>query len=102
SAYPIVLDPQWTATGNMAHGHARYAPVVALPSGKVLAASGQQTTGADLFDPSTSTWAATGNLSVYRSWFGLALTGDGRVLAVGAGSGGGSAEIYDPATGKFT
>ncbi|HMJ80008.1 MAG TPA: kelch repeat-containing protein [Candidatus Dormibacteraeota bacterium] len=68
---------------------------------------------AEVFDPSTGTWSATGPMHFAR--FGAAATTlvDGRVLVVGSAAGAergvasvddrayDSAELYDPATGRF-
>jgi hypothetical protein len=62
---------------------------------------------AELFDPKTGTFAATGDMTGSRSGHSATLLSDGRVLIVGGlliGGGStqpGTAEIYDPATGKF-
>ncbi|MGH8171749.1 MAG: Kelch repeat-containing protein [Rhodanobacteraceae bacterium] len=84
-----------------------------LPDGKVLVVGGISDFGvfvatAELFDPATDTFSLTGSPIDARmrpTTVGLA---DGRVLVLGGlGGDGGStyfttAEIYDPATGKFT
>jgi hypothetical protein len=59
---------------------------------------------AELFDPSTSTFAATGSMSVARDGNTATLLKDGRVLVAGGTNGTialASAEIYDPGTGTF-
>jgi hypothetical protein len=83
-----------------------------LPSGKVLIAGGQNELGklasAELYDPRAGTFTATGSMAVARySHLAVAL-GNGKVLIAG-GVGGNpsdlvvaSAELYDPATGRFT
>jgi Kelch motif len=64
--------------------------------------------GADLYDPSTRHFTATGAMTVPRSKFGGALLPDGRVLIAGGQAGGPfgtrvtSTQIYDPRTGKFS
>jgi hypothetical protein len=67
-------------------------------------------TGAELFDPATGQFTATGSASVPRYGFTATLLPDGRVLVAGGyncGQGGpeglwASAEVYDPATGSFS
>ncbi|HET9496124.1 MAG TPA: kelch repeat-containing protein [Chloroflexia bacterium] len=80
-----------------------------LPNGKVLIAGGMIREGnytptAELYGPSTGTFAPTGSMSVGRACHSATLLPNGKVL-IAAGSYGGtldSAELYDPATGKFT
>jgi hypothetical protein len=70
---------------------------------------------AELYDPATGTWSATGALRYARLGAAAVTLADGRVLVVGSRKGGylsgkepavpdrafTSAEIYDPATGTF-
>jgi hypothetical protein len=62
---------------------------------------------AELFDPATGNFSATGDMTVPRALHSATLLQDGRVLILW-GSGGSTtdplatAEIYDPATGTFT
>jgi hypothetical protein len=92
-----------------------------LPNGKVLIAGGVFFTGtppynlvtnylasAELYDPATGSFTLTGSLHTARSSNTATVLGDGTVLmAAGQNNGAnggylGSAEIYNPATGKFT
>lgn len=85
-----------------------------LPSGKVLVAGGggvgpslAESITAELFDPATKTYSATGNLvDILRMMHSASLLSTGKVLIAGGyGNGEGSlssTELYDPATGKFT
>lgn len=69
-------------------------------------------TRAELFDPATGAFAATGSLSTARNYHSATLLPDGTVLVAGgagqSASGQGilpplaSAEIYDPATSRFS
>jgi hypothetical protein len=74
-----------------------------LPSGKVLVAGGDAFATAELYDPLTGTWSATGSMSIPRFGHTLTLLPTGKVLVAG---GGGpnipSAELYDPDTGQWT
>jgi hypothetical protein len=113
-----LYDPgsgSWAATGEMIE--ARGGPTATLlPDGRVLVAGGFITNegfafplaSAELFDPSTGSWTATGNMIEARSSHAATLLPDGTVLVVGGdsvGGGGGelaSAELYDPGTGSWT
>jgi hypothetical protein len=87
-----------------------------LKNGKVLVAGGKVATGlvatrtssAELYDPATGKFTVTGSMTDARWGHTATLLNDGRVLVVGgADMSDGfnnlkSAELYDPATGKFT
>jgi hypothetical protein len=98
------------ATGSMAVS--RMDPTAApLPDGRVLVAGGQIWGGggsplasAEIFDPETGKFTATGSMAVTRFGAMSAPLPDGRVLVAG-GYGEGtlaSAEIFDPETGEFS
>jgi|SRR5579863_9416743 len=77
-----------------------------LLDGRVLVAGGQvggnaegnPDATAEVYDPSTGNFTATGNMTIGRSRHAAARLQDGRVLVVGTD---GSADLYDPATGMF-
>jgi N-acetylneuraminic acid mutarotase len=122
SASAELYDPnsgQWTATGSMRkarNGHT----ATQLPDGKVLVAGGYDIEGgmeanveggmgrttAELYDPDTGRWTATGSMTVPRAGHTATLLPDGRVLVAGGDrgemDGGRSAELYDPGTGRWT
>src|SRR5215475_5752822 len=103
-------------TGSMSTARARHTATL-LPSGKVLIVGGGPRAGccsdarasAELYDPATGTFAATGAMTVERSGHTATLLSDGKVLIAGgsrlvAGSGTlllATAELYDPSTGTF-
>ena len=82
-----------------------------LPNGKVLVAGGVDSsdnplTSAELSDPASATWTATGSLNTARYSHKAILLPNGNVLVAGGynPSSGDltSAELYDPATGSWT
>jgi hypothetical protein len=88
-------------------------PLVKLLDGRVLMIGGatQQPGGpatpvssAEIFDPATQKWSATGSMSNSRAMAAASLLPDGRVLVVG-GSASSTAfpgEIYDPVSGTWS
>jgi hypothetical protein len=84
-----------------------------LRNGKVLIAGGeadsfQALASAELYDPSTRTFAPTGSMIMPRYAHSATLLADGRVLIAGGTQDQNrstsvfTAEIYDPSTGAFT
>jgi galactose oxidase-like protein len=110
--------PAWTATGAMLEARTSHSATLLL-DGRVLVAGGVGSdTGesfanilgsAELYDPSTGQWTATGDMLGVRVGHTATLLPDGKVLVAGGGSSsdgdGGplaTAELYDPATGLWT
>jgi hypothetical protein len=108
---------KWTLTGSMHTGRA-YDAAVLLRDGKVLVAGGQvyctdgvceDTRSAELYDPATGTWAATGAMHQTREQFSATLLGNGEVLVAGGADVSGlsgfstekHAELYNPGTGTW-
>jgi hypothetical protein len=93
-------------TGSLANARAGHEAVL-LPNGKVLVLGGIGfgVPGAELYDPVSGTWSATGSPAINYSHRTLTLLANGKVLAAG-GQGfilsTGRAELYDPATGTWT
>ena len=98
-------------TGNLIAPNGRKAHVsVLLRNGQVLLAGGVDNANiplatAELYDPASGTFSATGSMSQARGFANAVLLADGRVLVSG-GFGSSptlnTAEVYDPATGSFT
>jgi hypothetical protein len=79
-----------------------------LASGKVLVAGGMNhlasytyLDSAELFDPATAAFTSTGTLVGVRTGHRAALLPSGKVLLVGGLQNSNSAEVYDPAAGRF-
>jgi hypothetical protein len=115
------VDETWASTGSMLTPRALHAAVL-LRDGRVLVAGGcngwtgdgggaicNQLASAELYDPATGEWAATGDMRSTR-WGPAVLLPDGRVLVAGSETGsiwtslaiGGESELYDPTTGRWT
>ena len=115
----VCNDGRWVATGSM--GTAReFHTATLLPTGKVLVAGGRNAQspwialgGAELYDPATGSWSATGPMTMPRVMHTATLLADGRVLVAGGLSNGNdvglghqeataTAEIYDSGVGTWT
>ncbi len=113
-----IYDPatkRFEATGSLITARSD-AEAVLLRNGKVLIAGGSSGTdwnrlaNAELYDPATGKFQATGSMNLPRISFTMCALRDGRILVTGGSVAGrypnaqltALAEIYDPATGKFT
>jgi len=79
-----------------------------LADGKVIIAGGytafkggefQTSASAEIYDPASGTFSATGSMGLPRYMHTATLLPDGTVLVAGGGSA--TAEVYDPSTGSF-
>jgi large repetitive protein len=126
SASAELYDPAagtWTSTGSMATPRAGFTATL-LPDGRVLVAGGGKSVAdkngsvfvvasAELYDPASGTWTATGSMVTPREGHTATLLPDGRVLVTGGlrsslkwneqlVTSADSAELYDPASGTWT
>ena len=109
-----LYDPRtgsWTAVGSM-HEARELDTATLLPDGKVLVAGGYRVSdgkrvglaSAEVYDPSTRSWTATGSMDTPRFLHAATLLPDGKVLVAGGDSGSvtlASAELYDSSTGSW-
>jgi N-acetylneuraminic acid mutarotase len=110
-----LYDPvsrSWTATGNLDDPR-QFHTATLLPDGTVLVAGGvfvgadyHSLASAELYEPSTGSWTATGSMHTARSSHATTPLPNGTVLvAGGAGADGqtlASAELYDPVSRSWT
>ena len=116
-----IYDPSvgtWIVTGSMITARSSHTATL-LNNGTVLVAGGIETyasdpddvpiASAEIYDPVTGTWSATGSLNIARADHTANLLPNGTVLVAGSygpptleGVISQSAEIYDPATAKWT
>ena len=109
----ITPPPVFALVGRMTHVRAN-ATATTLKDGRVLIAGGWEsfsgttltaTSSAEIYDPTTKTFTATGSMTGPRASQDATLLADGRVLLSGGSNGANrlkTAEIYDPKTSKFT
>src|ERR1035441_8109093 len=107
-----LYDPatgHWTVTGNLGTARERHTATL-LVSGQVLVAGGFNYNGsndvtlasAELYDPATGHWTATGSLGAARYGHTATLLTNGKVLVVGGNGSVSFAELYDPTTGTWS
>jgi N-acetylneuraminic acid mutarotase len=107
-----LYDPatgSWTRTNSLT-GRRFWHTATLLPNGKVLVAGGYKTgnpsatySDAQLYDPASGTWSATGSMSGPRYLHTATLLTNGQVLVAGGDMvSGTSAELYVPSTGMWT
>ena len=109
-SYPLLVDPSWSTTFTMGQQRANFS-LTLLSNGRVLAAGGVfgdggTTNTAELYDPTTGTWAYTGSLTAgSRVQHSALLLNNGKVLVAGGyvsdGAASKSAELYDPSSGTW-
>jgi N-acetylneuraminic acid mutarotase len=95
----------WTAAADMGEQRAVHS-ATPLTDGRVLVAggigmgfpTGTTLASAELYDPASRTWTATGDMGDARSGQAATLLADGTVLVTS----GGTAEIYDPEAGTWS
>jgi WD40 repeat protein len=105
----------FTSTGDMLAARESHTATL-LPNGKVLIAGGHKDrraamtiySSAELYDPATGRFSATGDMTRIRHKHGAVSLADGRVLIVGGADhrdgrpAYSSVEIYNPTTGTFS
>ncbi|WP_156398218.1 kelch repeat-containing protein [Duganella sp. Root336D2] len=115
-SFADIFDPAtgtFTKTGNYVDNSGWHGLIV-LADGRVMKVGGQASTAtgpyypystrAEIWDPATNQWTATGPMAVGRSGIQPILLADGKVLVAGGRNAMtlNSTEIYDPATATFS
>jgi hypothetical protein len=101
--YPAIVDPAWASTGSMTQAR-RLHTAILLASGQVLVAGGLAADGApprntaELYDPKTGTFAATGAMTVGLSGAQAVRLASGTVLIAAPST----TQLYQPAAGTFS
>ena len=108
-----LFDPasgSWSATASMSKARAMHTATL-LPDGSVLVVGGggeaepmegpPRSATAELYDPSSGNWTATGTMTEPRGNFSATLLPDGTVLVVGGSPNYREAELYDPSKGTW-
>lgn len=107
-----IYDPaadQWIDAGQMKYRHI-YGQATLLQDCRILLSGGYDAnTRAEIYDPSTNMFHYAGTMNSERFFHTATLLADGRVLAAGGGVDANgvwytykTADIWDPATGKWT
>jgi hypothetical protein len=109
-----IYDPAtgaFTRAGAMATAREQHTATL-LADGRVLIVGGgtpasgsggfQATVTAEIYDPSTGSFSATGSMAAARTFHTATLLPNGTVLVAGGGAENSTAEIYNPATGSFS
>lgn len=112
-----LYDPvtnHWSAVGNTLTAR-HYPSATLLPNGKVLLSGGYTRVGnnnhtvlssAELYDPSTQSWSAAGNLNVPRFGGSAILLPEGKVLVAGGANNTdgylSSSELFDPVANTWS
>lgn len=109
-----LYDPSrgiWTDTGTMTRGRGGHTATL-LPDGRVLVVGGgaednsleggPRSASAELYDPGSGRWTATGSMIEARQGFTATLLPDGTVLVAGGDGSFTAAELYDPRRGTWT
>ncbi len=101
----------WSSTQAMTTARGKHTATL-LPNSKVLVVGGEwygavggtltflPVASAELYDPATGTWTATGTMTTARAGHTATFLPNGKVLVAGGSDA--STEIYDPSTGTWT
>ncbi len=105
---PTTVNPGWSSSGVMSIPRTGHKAAL-LADGKVLVMGGwtgsySSTTiaSAEVYDPVTGTWSATGAMNFARSSHTAVVLTDGRVLVAGGSSTTTDAEVYEPSSGTWS
>ena len=112
--FPALCSADWIPTGSLTAAREGHTAVL-LADGRLMVIGGtaaitteysfthdgRPKNTAEIYDPVSGAWTATGSLQVARQGFTATLLPDGRVLVVGGAGDSRSAELYDPTAGTW-
>ena len=100
--YPAIIDPSWATAGDTASPSSTWETfALKLSSGRVLYL-GAASASAELFDPATGTWAATGAMPFAFNHRQRAAAGSGGLAWTISANGTYQTAAYDEAVGTWT
>lgn len=96
--------PVWSVTGRPLTDAGNGSVAIPLKDGRILRAGGDGSlASAEVYDPATGKWTATGSMSFGRRYPIAVRLADGKVLVAGGSDTDHAAtEIFDPSTGVWT
>jgi MYXO-CTERM domain-containing protein len=101
-AYPILVDPDWTATGSMATARLHH-PMAEVKPGFVLTVAGRDAgSSAEVYSVAAGSWAAVPDIPSWSGEGGRIVQIAGKTMVFGGSSGQSSIVEFDVATSAWT